>query len=565
MLPDDGSIVDSHAGNGQFGLTRASTPPLNPPPSKPVKPNPVTTDLHEGRLGRDYSLYPAICAVAASVAALCIVVWGLGHGIDLTDEGFYLNSISLPYLYGATYSQFGFILHPIYVLVGGDLVLFRLAGLVPLMLAAILFVSTVLRVPLIPPALPKTARLVLVVSGSCAVLLAYSQWIPTPNYNLLNLFGALLIFTGWLRILEDAVSPALQRTGAIVVFALGFMVVALVKPTTAAILAIGLTGLTLPFGRRSLMEVIFAGSLSFLLFVLVLLAIDGDISAVILRYRNALVYNDLFQAGHDVNHFSTLGVETLIGVFVAYLLGRRLNYARFADPRYIAVLIALCFAPIAVAFGTNAGILRSAPRAGIFWVVALALVVMTAAPPNIRWRWLYLAMTMCACGVLILLVHAIQKPYRMNGPLWQQTEWISSATQQHATRVDPATADYFRILQSGAKSAGFQAGTPVIDLTGTAPTTIYMLGGEAVGLAWINGGYPGTDSLAFHALSTVPGAVLRRSWILTSPAGHAHVPSDILAGLGLKFPDDYEEVARAQTGYLSEEQILWRPRSAKTP
>jgi hypothetical protein len=528
----------------------------------------VTTDLHEGRLGRDYSLYPAICAVTASVAALCIVVWGLGRGIDLTDEGFYLNSISLPYLYDATYSQFGFILHPIYVLVNGDLILFRLAGLVPLMLAAIFFVSTVLRVPLIRPALPKTARLVLVVTGSCAVLLAYSQWIPTPNYNLLNLFGVLLIFNGWLQIFiasEQVASPAWHRAGAIVVFALGFMIVALVKPTTAAILAIGLTGLTLPFGRNTLISVIFAGSLSLVFFVLVLLAIDGDFATAMLRYRNALAYDDLIQAGHDVNHSLELGVETLIGLFAAYSIGRRLQYVRNANPRYVAVLIALFFAPIAVAFGTNAGILRSAPRAGIFWVVAMALVIVMAAPPKIRLPWLYLTMAACACGVLIALVHAIQKPYRMNDPLWQQTEWISSPTQKHFAKVDPVTADYFRTFQSQARSAGFPVGTPIIDLTAMGPTTIYVLGGKPLGLAWMGGGHPGSRDLTLHVLSAVPSADLRRSWILTSPAGHTHLQTDILNDLGLEFPRDYEEVAHAQTGYLSEEQILWRPRSLRTP
>ena len=83
--------------------------------------------------------------------------------------------------------------------------------------------------------------------------------------------------------------------------------------------------------------------------------------------------------------------------------------------------------------------------------------------------------------------------------------------------------------------------------------------------AWLNGGYPGSRKLTLHVLSAVPGAELRRSWILTSPQGHAHLPTDILSDLGLGFPDQYEEVARAQTGYLNEEQILWRPRSAKAP
>ena len=114
--------------------------------------------------------------------------------------------------------------------------------------------------------------------------------------------------------------------------------------------------------------------------------------------------------------------------------------------------------------------------------MAIALAVIIASPAKIRLPLLYLTMAVSACGVLIVLVHTIQKPYRVNGPLWQQTEWISSATQERLVKVDPATADYFRTLQNGARSAGFQAGTPIIDLSAVGPTAIYMLGGEAIGL-----------------------------------------------------------------------------------
>jgi hypothetical protein len=522
----------------------------------------------ERRLRLDFSLYLAVFVVVVSAISWSIVIWGIRRGIDLTDEGFYLNSISLPFSYKVTYTQFGFILYPIYVLVGGDLIQLRLVGLLSLTSAAVYFVSTVLRLPLVHPPLPKMGRLVLAVGGSCAVLLEYFPWTPTPNYNLLNLFGVLVVFSGWLRILatsQDAALPSRYRVSAVVVFAVGFMVVTLVKPTTAPVLAIGLSGLTLPFGRRALTDVVCAGAFSFLLVVLALLAIDGDLSTLISRYRNSLIYIQLSQSGHDLSSSFAFGAEALTGVFGACLLGSWLKYGRGADPRTIVVFAALIFAPFAIAFGTNTGLLKSAPRAGVFWVVAIALFIIVAAPPNIRLRSFYFTMALCACAVLIVLAHAIQKPYRINGPLWQQTEWVSSMTKERLVKVDPATADYFRTLQTGARSAGFRVGTPIIDLTGMGPTSIYMLGGEAVGAAWINGGYPGSRNVTMLALSTVPSVDLRRSWILTAPSGHGHLPTDILNDVGLRFPDDYEEVTHAQTSFMSEQQVLWRPRESGAP
>jgi hypothetical protein len=515
----------------------------------------------------DYAPHLTACATAAAVAAWIIVVWGLWRGIDLTDEGYYLNSMSLPFRYKATYSQFGFLLHPIYVAVGGDLILLRLVGVLLLALAAAFFLSAFLDLPVIRSSLPRTALVIVAVGGACTVLLGYSKWIPTPNFNSLNLVGVLIIFGGWLRMLampEDAASQWTGRPGAIFAFAVGFAIVALAKPTTAAVLAIGLTGLTLPSGRRAVSDVVFAGILSFFLVLLVLLAIDADFSKMFLRYRESIEYNELFQAGHDLNSSFAPGAIILLGFFGAYWYGRRSKHVRGVDRRYVAILAALILAPIAIAFGTNTGILRSAPRAGVFWVIAIALAVAIATPPNIRLPLLYFVMAGSACGMLIVLVHAIQKPYRLNGPLWQQTEWISSAARGRVVKVDPATADYFRTLQNGAGAANFQVGTPIIDLSGMGPTTIYILGGEAVGLAWINGGYPGSRKLTQHVLASVPGPELRRSWILTAPGGHGEVPSDVLNDVGLAFPDHYVEVARAKTGYMNEEQILWRPRNAET-
>lgn len=510
----------------------------------------------EHRLKGNFSPYSAAWTTAATVLAWGIVLWGTGRGLDVTDEGFYLNSISRPDLYPATYTQFGFLLHPIYLLLGGDLVLLRLTGVVLVTLAAVFFASSSLRLPGVP-AMPGAGRVAVVLGGACAVLLAYFPWLPTPNYNLLNLFGVMLIFGGWFQFLTTRL--AWHRSTAIVLFAIGFATVALVKPTAAPVLAAGIMGLTLPFGRRALIEVIAGGTLSLVLVALALVAIDGNLSAAIQRYRDVLALNALSGTGHDLSSTFAVGAGMLIGIPAAYALGRWLWPN--ADRRHLAAILALILAPFALALGTNTGILHSVPRAGVFWVVAAAHIVIFAAPSRIRVPLTCLAMAICATLVAIVIARAVQKPYRLNGPLWAQTEWISSANSEHVVKVDPATADYFRALVTGAKSAGFQSGTPVIDLSGMGPTTIYMLGGAAVGLPWINGGYSGSRDLAVYVLATVPKDELRRAWILTSPGGHGYLPTDILTDIGLKFPDDYEEVARGTTTFMNALHILWRPRN----
>jgi hypothetical protein len=574
-----------------------------------------------------------LLAAGVSLAAWSIVAWGFWRGIDLTDEGYYLNSISSPFIYKSSYSQFGFLLHPFYLLVGGDLILFRLVGLILLTTASAALISAFLRIPAIGVALERTDRILLAVAGSGAALLSYFSWIPTPSYNLLNLFGVLIIFTGWFEICRTGGEPSSRRWRRFIsaaVCGVGFAVVALVKPTTAAALAVVLTSLTLAFGRRALADIVGAGVVSFLLVVLVLMVIDGDPSAIIMRYRSALQNNELSQSGHDLHglfagldlrlgyrgwatlllmavlgplvsmalsadgwklstrlvicagvlsiqfflarplitfnyniSFWSLGVLTLTGIFTSRLLNRGVTPEFGEDRRYIALLLGAFFAPVAVGFGTDAGIWQAVVHAGLFWALTIALLVVLAAPRTLQLLWLHFTMAATACLVIEAMIFSVQRPYRIIGPLSEQTEWISSARSDRVVKVDPATAIYFRSLLTGARSAGFQVGTPIIDLTGIGPTTQYLLGGEPVGLAWISGGYPGSRDLALHAISQVPRAKLQQSWILTAPAGHDFLPIDILTTLGLRFPDEYEEVARARTSFMDEEHILWRPRSAK--
>src|SRR5579875_2542037 len=68
-------------------------------------------------------------AVALSLL-ICggLLVYGSGRGLDLTDETFYLIWTRDPNAYALLYQPFGYLLHPLFKLVGGDLQIYRLAG-----------------------------------------------------------------------------------------------------------------------------------------------------------------------------------------------------------------------------------------------------------------------------------------------------------------------------------------------------------------------------------------------------------------------------------------------------
>src|SRR5262245_10845208 len=68
-----------------------------------------------------------LLAGITAAAAHAGVLFALPRGFDLTDEGYYLTVISYPALYPRV-TQFGFILNPVFELLGHDIAAFRLFG-----------------------------------------------------------------------------------------------------------------------------------------------------------------------------------------------------------------------------------------------------------------------------------------------------------------------------------------------------------------------------------------------------------------------------------------------------
>ena len=69
------------------------------------------------------------CSAISTVLILGWVLWFCRYGIDVTDEGFYLVWMSNPFNYSISTSQFGFIYHPLYELLDGNIVALRQANI----------------------------------------------------------------------------------------------------------------------------------------------------------------------------------------------------------------------------------------------------------------------------------------------------------------------------------------------------------------------------------------------------------------------------------------------------
>ena len=131
--------------------------------------------------------------------------------------------------------------------------------------------------------------------------------------------------------------------------------------------------------------------------------------------------------------------------------------------------------------------------------------------------------------------------------------------------LGPNYAAYFQDLQQISNDAGFTAGTPIIDLTGTSAASLFAMRAKAIGQPWLIGGYPGSEALAVLSLRKVPCRDIKAAWLLAEPEGPRRLPDGVLKQLNLDIDRDYVAVGQTWTpakssGYDNPRlQVLMKP------
>ena len=232
-------------------------------------------------------------------------LWAAGRGFDFADDSFFLLMTANPNAFPWV-TNFGDILHPLYIALGGSIVGFRIAGAVLLTICVVPFAWGLSRF-LGGREVSQTFHITLLAVCAC-VFWQYDTWYPTPNYNLLDLCGLLLFFAGLLMAtpsVDTGVSDAGDYGAAAIAAALagiGLTVMVLVKATTAASAgALGLVWLLFLRPRHSLFSVAIAAAISASLVGAAILTIDGSVAVFLAGKSVALAEMKALDANGDLH------------------------------------------------------------------------------------------------------------------------------------------------------------------------------------------------------------------------------------------------------------------------
>lgn len=236
----------------------------------------------------------------ASSGTLLILGWLLkysAYGIDFTDESFYLVWIANPFLYDASITQFGFVYHPFYILLNGDITSLRQANiLITFCLAWTLayFFLTSLAVDF------RQDRITLLATSAglaTSSLIFFCTWLPTPSYNSLALQSLLIISTG--LVLAEKSTRRRSTVGWLLI-GIGGWLAFMAKPTTAFAVAIGVLIYLLLARKFSIRVLTLTLGCTLILILISALLIDSSPLAFFKRLQLGFSLSQYLGGGHTL-------------------------------------------------------------------------------------------------------------------------------------------------------------------------------------------------------------------------------------------------------------------------
>lgn len=550
----------------------------------------------------------------SSLATFAILAWVWGYsryGFDFTDESFYLAWMASPFLYEWSTTQFGFVYHPLYLLLDGNIVGLRRFNILALFgLGWVLAYLILMGERSFTPSGERAPVLVLAAGFALAVLIYFDWWLPTPSYNSLTLQALMITMIG--ALLAEGKCSARGLLGGVLI-GIGGWLTFMAKPSAAMMLALG-TLLFLFVARKfSLRLLVVAIAAALIPLLASALWIDGSIAAFVARLRTGVQFYGHVDAGHSViksfrlDSFNLTSREKIgmllaalltilsanglkrssrvfrclgwgiagIGLLVALMLAiglmddlrgwgafrNQLVWAiplaavvlvvqqkRLAVPSCTWGLVALCgVMPHIFAFGSNGNYWQMGGLAAFFWLLSGVALLSSVIHTQRGVVLLFPFVFATQAIAAVLLQTGFQQPYRQPQALKLNDVPSEVGAPGSVLVLSRGYAAYLEEAGSAARAAGLRPGTPVIDLTGQSPGILYAWRAMNIGQPWTVGGYPGSQKLAEAALGRVSCAPLSESWVLVEESGPRRITAKVLESYGANFEEHFEPVASWHT------------------
>lgn len=216
--------------------------------------------------------------------------------------------------------------------------------------------------------------------------------------------------------------------------------------------------------------------------------------------------------------------------FIAKLFVRsksdELVASQHATQDYLLAIFLLLM-PYLFSFGTNGDVWMNALRMGLFWTLPVMVLIKRCNASSFFKSRLLISVVLCTQCITVLLVEfGMEYPYRQGQSIFTQTKTIQIQNDKGKFVSQITLSDssfyYMEQLKEIAFSHGFHYGDPMIDLSGSSPGGLYLLGAKPIGAPWYIDGFGGSTDYVLRILSETPCSDLSKAWVLTSLDGYGN-------------------------------------------
>lgn len=530
-------------------------------------------------------------------------------GFDFTDEGYYMNYIKNPYLYKYTTSQFGYIYHPIYVLLNKDIVLLRQFNIIfTYVLGICLFYNTLKC--FYKDYEMKKIDIIALSFGFGFISLTNNVWLLTPNYNSLAFQGILITLIGLIRSLLS------EKRRFIYVFLISFggLITFMAKPTSSMLLAVLVCIFLIANKKMNFKDFYIIFGLSLLMLLIGALIIDGSIYNFFIRLYKAkeivtyegstrnwnyvIRYDRLSLPNTQILYIALLSFliflvslcnqskKMIISVLssaiciitIVYSVSVLMNGQDYSSKWYpylggyffsiiiasiimvifdyrvnkqkihfrkLLSIIIVFFMVYVYSFGTNNDYWNHGVRASIFYVLGSAILIMLLDEKKAYYRLVSFFSASCLISTIIIS-STIAVPYRQPQNLLIEKYSGNYGELGNTLMLSKEFGKYIKDACNLSQENGFNKDTPIIDLSGQSPGLVYAIGAKSIGNGWLIGGLAQSENISYERLKVVDSILLKEAWLITEPDGPRSINNNLLTRLGLDI-SNYEVVASWDT------------------
>ncbi len=249
---------------------------------------------------------------------------------------------------------------------------------------------------------------------------------------------------------------------------------------------------------------------------------------------------------------SMIGLLSQLSVIYSLATGEFRGELRM---RGIAIVAVTLYAQIAYCFGTNSSWSTLVSLSTLFALLPAIVLYGSGLGQNVVPALIFVG------GAALVTMGAIERnPYRMESPFSELTETVTVGPYNEPFKVNQALAPFFRNLAKVHDEFFAHSDIPVLlDLTGRAPMASFQLGARLPGTAWTLTGYPGSSDFFNYFASRLSEQDRHTAWLLVPDDAHPGIPLNLLASIGIRFPDGYVPVTTVPIPYINAQATLYRP------